>query len=514
MNTPPTDSTARTDLPRWLIPVAVVALTALGLGIRLVRLSDIGLWYDEAFGLLIARMPWAQMNDTLALDVHPPLWFYLIHFWGTDSILWARMFGVLLGTATIPALWCLLRRPLGQPAALIAALVLAVYPVHVFYSQELRMYALQGLLITGMLSVAIRIASGASCPRWWLGLALLAWAVMATQYLSGSVVAGVWIGLLIARFRSANRQWWLGWAFSAVAALGGVAPFLLGAEWNMVEERGSGLPLSIHILRDVLEGTQGLIRMAPWEWLGVQAGSRMWDRVFGGLLLVLVVSGSRVLITDPKRRGAGIVLASMFGVGLVMLILYQAAGFLFFTRFYVTLLIPGIVLIAAVLSDGPRWWRWVGTMVVAASLLSTSAALVRANGNIREVSTKLARWIDVRGGEERMEPMFCTDVMIAMAMRAIYPNAELRVRAADNTPGQRAILGNEAFVTEWPQSWRGQPAWLLLSGWGNPPTSQEDLSNRCRAVALDQNSGASRVQVLDFEAIAGGFKWAAIAEVR
>ena len=153
---------------------AIALITASGLALRLIRLGEIGLWYDEAFGLLIARRPWGEMNALLAMDVHPPLWFWFLHLWGTASVTWARLSGALLGAATIPALWLGVRRPLGEGTALLAALLLAVHPIHVFHSQELRMYALQGLLFVAMLSIVLPRLSGAMTPGRWAFLAVLA----------------------------------------------------------------------------------------------------------------------------------------------------------------------------------------------------------------------------------------------------------------------------------------------------------------------------------------------------
>jgi len=91
---------------------------------------------------------------------------------------------------------------------------------------------------------------------------------MMTQYLGGFVVAGVWLGLLAARWTTRTFPWFVGWALSAFAALAGVIPWLLAAQWHMVDSSSGELPLAFRLLRDSLEGTQGLVRRAPWEWFG------------------------------------------------------------------------------------------------------------------------------------------------------------------------------------------------------------------------------------------------------
>ena len=63
------------------LPVFELAIVALGFGLRLVLLGDANIWSDEGLSVWAAR----QSLDASALytagDVHPPLYFWLLHFW-------------------------------------------------------------------------------------------------------------------------------------------------------------------------------------------------------------------------------------------------------------------------------------------------------------------------------------------------------------------------------------------------------------------------------------------------
>src|SRR6266851_3852750 len=61
------------------LPLRIVVLTAFAL--RLFQLGTQSLWYDESVSLFIARQPIPELIAHTAGDVHPPLYYLLLHFW-------------------------------------------------------------------------------------------------------------------------------------------------------------------------------------------------------------------------------------------------------------------------------------------------------------------------------------------------------------------------------------------------------------------------------------------------
>ncbi|MCC6792573.1 MAG: glycosyltransferase family 39 protein [Thermomicrobiales bacterium] len=142
-------------LPGWLslraIGIASFAGVALiGAAVRISHLSNLSLWLDEGFSVLYSRQEWAAVSGTKGFySPHPPGYFTLVK---VSDLLFAdeiagRMISVIAGIATIPVFYLLMAKVLDRRAAFVSALVLALSPIHLYYSQEARMYALVVFLI-------------------------------------------------------------------------------------------------------------------------------------------------------------------------------------------------------------------------------------------------------------------------------------------------------------------------------------------------------------------------------
>ncbi|MCW3019712.1 MAG: hypothetical protein JWN10_2020, partial [Solirubrobacterales bacterium] len=121
----------------------LAVLTALALVLRLSSLSR-SLFTDETYSLALAQRSFGQMLALFGWEANGTpysivLW-PLIRIFGTGVTL-LRLPAVLAGTLSVPALWWAARRFTTPAAALLAAGLLAVNPMAVWYSQEARAYA-------------------------------------------------------------------------------------------------------------------------------------------------------------------------------------------------------------------------------------------------------------------------------------------------------------------------------------------------------------------------------------
>ena len=105
------------------------------------------LWYDEAFSLLLARYDFGEIVARTSLDTMPPLYYLLLHLWGTGAPVdfSPRLLSAIAGTLSVVLVYAVGRQLMDAGVGLWAALFTAVAPFQVFYGQETRMYALLGL---------------------------------------------------------------------------------------------------------------------------------------------------------------------------------------------------------------------------------------------------------------------------------------------------------------------------------------------------------------------------------
>jgi 4-amino-4-deoxy-L-arabinose transferase-like glycosyltransferase len=140
-------------LPGWW-PLA--ALTLLAAVLRLATLNLQSFWYDEAFTPVHVLQP--GLEATLRGVVHtentPPLWYLLAWVFARlfgDGEVALRLPSALAGIAAVPVVWAIGERLAGRRAALVAAALIAVGPLFVWYSQEARAYSL--FVLTAALAI-------------------------------------------------------------------------------------------------------------------------------------------------------------------------------------------------------------------------------------------------------------------------------------------------------------------------------------------------------------------------
>lgn len=229
---------------RALLLLALVLLLATGL--RLVNLGGRSLWYDEAFAVLFAEKGLdAMLYGTLApteggaSDIHPLLYYSTLHVWMNlfgQNLAVVRLWSVLLGVITVGLVYGLGCDLFGQRTGLTAAVITAVAPFHVQYSQETRMYALLVLLLVAATWCFVRgwraLGHGWRYWLWWAGFGVLAALAMYTQQLAAFYLLALALVPVAAR---RGRQF-LGVVFGGCLALIIYLPWLvnLPAQLNKV----------------------------------------------------------------------------------------------------------------------------------------------------------------------------------------------------------------------------------------------------------------------------------------
>ncbi len=136
----------RNRVGQW-VALALVLIVATGL--RFYRLDAQSFWNDEGNSARIAERSLALITEGAAGDIHPPLYYYLLHFWrgafGSSEFA-LRSLSAVLGILLVGLTYLIARQVFDHGVGVLAALIAAINPFQVYYSQEARMYMLLAVI--------------------------------------------------------------------------------------------------------------------------------------------------------------------------------------------------------------------------------------------------------------------------------------------------------------------------------------------------------------------------------
>ena len=154
-------------MPRHGQRLGLGVVILIALAVRLHDLDGESIWADEAFSIAMARHSVAEIAArTAAEDTTPPLYYLVLHAWGSmfgDSPAAARMPSVVTGVLAVVFVYLAGVPLIGRPAALVAAVIHALSPFLVAYSQEARQYSLLSCASAASFAALIRLLRG---HRW------------------------------------------------------------------------------------------------------------------------------------------------------------------------------------------------------------------------------------------------------------------------------------------------------------------------------------------------------------
>ena len=217
------------DRKRWWVIGGLIAICWLALGVRVHELTEQSMWSDEGLSWYRAGQPAGFiLSNTITIDGHattdtnPPLYFLLLHLFGQltgMTVFTLRYAGVIVGLVSVPFIYLLGRQLGGSRVGLVAAFLLAIAPLHVWQSQEMRNYPL--LLLWNLLAVygSWRVGDG---WRWWLIWLVGSVAGVLTHYFGFFVLA--YTGLVVGWFVVGNSLYlWVRHRLHSVSAGGKTA---------------------------------------------------------------------------------------------------------------------------------------------------------------------------------------------------------------------------------------------------------------------------------------------------
>lgn len=138
-------------------------ITALALFVRLLNLDkESGLWFDEmlTYSFSSKSFPWGILKTLHRYDFHMPLYYLSINIWMKlfgSADLTLRLYSVLWGVLTIPALFFLGKTYKSEKLGYFLAVVGSLSPILIYYSQEFRFYSMDIFFATISLTYFLKL---------------------------------------------------------------------------------------------------------------------------------------------------------------------------------------------------------------------------------------------------------------------------------------------------------------------------------------------------------------------
>jgi len=355
---PPAIPAGRDPVDRWLLrhtPLAVLVVMASGLAIRIAAIRGKYLGSDEAVHFQLVNVSSvADVYRATLTNAHPPLFFFLLHFWRLidSSEFFLRLLPALLGTALLGVAYRWAERLFEKRAAFFTLTLLAFSPALVSLSAEVRGYTLLLFLMASALlvlerAIETRSAVSMACFSGLLYLAIL------THY-SALWFALVTFAYVLIRVRSERlplrlTATWLGFQ------VGTAALYAFLYRTHLVNLRGSGLERAVmenhaEYFYPSQEGAFDYLARQTYAVFRALLGPS--TAAVGGLLAVVAGIG----LLAWRKRPAALLLALPFllGASAGLARLYFYGG----TRHssYLLLFAAGAIGVAAAAATGGRLW--------------------------------------------------------------------------------------------------------------------------------------------------------------
>jgi mannosyltransferase len=425
-------------VPAWRAETIAVALLSLAALLLRLTSSSRSLFADEAYSLALAQRSFGHMVELFGYEANGTpysivLW-PLIRIFGTSEAL-LRLPAVLAGTASVPALWWAARRYAAPAVALLAAALLAVNPMAVWYSQLARPYAfvvLAACLAFGALPRALDSAEG---KRAWIGYVAAMVALAYCEILAAPIALPA--QALIAR--RAGRAGFRRWLWSLLAVLICCVPLLLASAISRSRRNA---------LYWLPKPDRGLVTLALQEFTGGFSGvsAVRWATLAAGGLLVAAAAWAMRRPRVAGERGTLLIAACWGMLPGALLLLVSFARPIFWPR-YAIMALPGLCLLAALAAE--RLWhgRRVAAGVVACLAIIVGAGAVadaRQRGALQEDWPPAGAWL--RAERAAGQPTIIDNLLVLPALGYYDPafrasNGELVVQEWEDLPLPSGVVG-------------------------------------------------------------------------
>ena len=400
----------------WPLPILLLATL-----VRLYGSTASAIWCDEGSSLLMSQYSPSLIWIHSAHDVHPPLYFLLLHLWiGAfgDSLFSIRFLSVLTGIGTVGLGMWLVYQVATRHAAIVAGVLLALLPIAVRYSQEVRMYSLMGLWLLGATLALVYWVRKPERHRYLVIYVLLMTASFYTHYFTGLCALSHWAYLTVVR--SEKRRlvtlpaWWVANSFIVILYAPWI-PGLIDLLQHLDQLRAGG---DIGWIEPI---TMASLPSSIWQDLILTDAQELRWPVFHALPLALVLITGAVCLRDRSAYRFNVLLAIYTFVPLIVVFLALAALYESWSIPFSVMLVVPIGVVGALLATDLRGlsndvYFQVGLLTTMGLSAKNAILIVEFAVEIMQKEGKTPLEAAVEAAQMRLRPILMTSLAFILGV--------------------------------------------------------------------------------------------------
>ena len=334
----------------------IFLILLLALAMRLVVINQ-SLWLDESIGAYAVKNFTYQgiFEHFLTFDNHPPLYYLILKFW-TDifgySEISIRFPSIIFGVGTVYITYLVVIRlasyglcvaglkkknnaqlvTCNMLTALTVLLLLATSPLHIYYSQEARMYAMAGFFATLSIYSFLQIIKDKLHAKLRIyHLLLFSFSITALVFTDYVPVFLLPVFFLVALLKKKPKSWWIKFMATFLPLL------ILGMLWlptfRVQSEKGKWLLATLPAWKTVAGGAT--FKQIALVWMKFVLGRISFSNKFLYYFLVIIASipfGTSLFYAFRKKNSQSDIVWMWFGIPLVLgfLVSFWFPAFIYF----------------------------------------------------------------------------------------------------------------------------------------------------------------------------------------
>lgn len=220
--------------------VALFCILLVGLILRLAHMRNEDAWFDEVSTLMHLSEPTlsgflakVQLSNAPLQPLYPTLEYSWSRLIGASDIS-LRFLSLIPAMVTVYLAYLFGTILESKRVGLLAAFLLSVSPTHIYYSEEIRMYAQVLCLMVFSLVCLVRIAR--SGGRLWWVLHFLTTVLIVWTHMLGAIILPIEALYLAWILRRRGARVFMFWSVLQVVAVATLFPWFLTIEYDNIEE--------------------------------------------------------------------------------------------------------------------------------------------------------------------------------------------------------------------------------------------------------------------------------------